>query len=75
MTVIWPGVSHPEGVRSAERRAATRVFISWRRTAAAPRISPPAVLICRTAVFMSRLSDSVVACRSPAGPARLMSSA
>ena len=75
ITAICPGLSHPEGDRSAERRAATRVFISCRSTAAAPRSPPPAVLICRAAFFMSNASDSVVACRSPAGPARSINSA
>lgn len=70
-----PGFIHPDGERSAERSAATRVFISCRSTAAAPRIPPPAVLICLALVFMSNDSESVVVWRSPAGPARSMSSA
>ena len=75
MTATSPGVSHPVLDSSAARSAVVRVVISCRSTAAAPRIPPPAVLICRGAAFMSRARLMVVAWRSPAGPARSMSSA
>ena len=51
------------------------MVISWRSTAAAPFIPPPAVRIARAAARMSSATEKVVACRSPAGPARSMSSA
>ena len=50
------------------------VAISWRSTAAAPRLPPPAARIARPAAFMSREIEMVLAWRSPAGPARSMSS-
>ena len=50
------------------------VDISWRSTAAAPRLPPPAARIARPAAFMSSEIDTVLAWRSPAGPARSISS-
>ena len=74
MTARSPGSSQPDGARSAARRAAVMVDISCRSTAAAPRLPPPAARMARPAAFMSSEIDTVLACRSPAGPARLMSS-
>ena len=68
-------MSQSPGERSADRSDATRVDISWRSTAAAPFIPPPVARIARPAAFMSREIEMVLACRSPAGPARSMSSA
>lgn len=75
MTAIWPASSQPDGARSDDRNADTSVDISCRSTPAAPLMPPPAVLICRAAAFMSSDRLMVVACRSPAGPARSISSA
>ena len=50
------------------------VAACWMVAAAAPRIPPPAVRICRAAAPMSRAREIVLACRSPAGPARSISS-
>ena len=66
----WAAINRETGARSA----VVSVVISCRSTAAAPLIPPPAVLICRAAAFMSSARLMVVAWRSPAGPARLMSS-
>ena len=52
----------------------TSVVISWRRTAAAPLMPPPLVRTWRAAALRSRARLMVVAWRSPAGPARSMSS-
>ncbi len=75
ITAISPHDNQSDGARSADRSAAISVDISCRRTAAAPRIPPPAVRICRAAACISSESESVVAWRSPGGPARSISSA
>src|SRR3546814_8156475 len=74
MTASSPGSSQSEGARSAERSAAMMVDISWRRTAAAPRLPPPAARMARLAVLRFSDNEMVEAWRSPAGPARSMSS-